>query len=189
MKSIWRMTVTVISTESISNPELTVLLANLSADELGQTTQELAQRFTVTEYQLVAALPATLVTILPGSQAQPLLEQLAEWGPLTTIVMAGESIFEFKGAFPQGKMAHGYYNLYNREAEGLHGHLRLSSITQIALLDKPFRGRASYSMLFFAADGRCLFKIFLGRDEQRRLFPAQIDRFNALRQQWAHLLR
>lgn len=175
----------VISTESISNPELTVQLANLSADELGKTTQELAQRFAVTEYQLVSALPATFVTFLAGSQAQPLLEQLAEWGPLTTIVMAGDSIFEFKGSFPPGKMGYGYYNLASPEPEGLHGHLRLSSITHIALLDKPFRGQASYSMLFFAADGRCQFKIYLGRDAQRRLFPAQIDRFNTLRQQWA----
>lgn len=40
-----------------------------------------------------------------GDQAQGLLEILSRWGPLTTIVFSGGSVFEFKGAFPEGSVA------------------------------------------------------------------------------------
>lgn len=45
--------------------------------------------------------------MMPGQQAQPLLEQLAEWGPMTTIVIHGGSVFEFSGPFPKGSQAEG----------------------------------------------------------------------------------
>ncbi|WP_414683297.1 ChuX/HutX family heme-like substrate-binding protein, partial [Methylophaga sp. UBA3996] len=39
---------------------------------------------------------------MPGEQAQALLEQLADWGTMTTIVLHGGSVFEFMGPFPKG---------------------------------------------------------------------------------------
>lgn len=163
--------------------DLTTLVGRLSREELSKSTKELAEQLEVTEYQLVTVLPETQVTLLDGVLAQPLLEDLPDWGRLTTIVLCRGSVFEFKGDFPRGKVAYGYYNLSGSDplALGLHGHLHLSELTHIALLEKPFRGQIGYSMLFFAADGSCVFKVYLGRDSQRQLFPQQIERFQRLR--------
>ena len=36
------------------------------------------------------------------------------------------------------------------------------------------------SVQFYGQDGGCLFKVYLGRDENRQLIPAQIAAFDAL---------
>lgn len=169
----------------IKQQDLVTQIAALSEQELGASTQALANQFSVSEQQLVAALPAAMSTWIPAEHAQTLLESLTEWGTLTTIIESEGSIFEFKGAFPAGKPAHGYFNLYTKSAEGLHGHLKLDQVAHIALLEKPFMGKESYSLLFFAQSGRCIFKVYLGRDSKRQLFPEQISRFNQLREQYA----
>ncbi|MGL6002691.1 MAG: heme utilization cystosolic carrier protein HutX [Plesiomonas sp.] len=169
----------------IKQQDLATQIAALSEQELGASTQALANQFSVSEQQLVAALPAAMSTWIPAEHAQTLLESLTEWGALTTIIESEGSIFEFKGAFPAGKPAHGYFNLYTKSAEGLHGHLKLDQVAHIALLEKPFMGKESYSLLFFAQSGRCIFKVYLGRDSKRQLFPEQISRFNQLREQYA----
>lgn len=161
--------------------ELCRQLAELSEKEMSASTQELAARFGVSEYQLVAALPEEMAVMAHGSWAQSLLEELTGWGPLTTIVESEGSIFEFKGAFPAGKPGHGYFNLYSKEGTGLHGHLLLSQVSHIALLAKPFMGKASYSLQFFAANGRTMFKVYLGRDKLRQLLPEQVALFEQLR--------
>lgn len=169
-----------VAPKNLLHSELSRELAALSEKEMSASTQELAARFGVNEYQLVAALPEGMAVMAHGSWAQPLLEELTGWGPLTTIVESEGSIFEFKGAFPAGKSGHGYFNLYSKEGTGLHGHLLLSQVSHIALLAKPFMGKASYSLQFFAASGRTMFKVYLGRDKQRQLFPEQV----ALFEQW-----
>ncbi|MGL4984067.1 MAG: heme utilization cystosolic carrier protein HutX [Plesiomonas sp.] len=169
----------------IKQQDLATQIAALSEQELGASTQALANQFSVSEQQLVAALPVDMSTWIPAEHAQTLLESLTEWGTLTTIIESEGSIFEFKGAFPAGKPAHGYFNLYTKSAEGLHGHLKLDQVAHIALLEKPFMGKESYSLLFFAQSGRCIFKVYLGRDSKRQLFPEQISRFNQLREQYA----
>ncbi|MGL5798842.1 MAG: heme utilization cystosolic carrier protein HutX [Plesiomonas sp.] len=168
----------------IKQQDLVTQIAALSEQELGASTQALASQFSVSEQQLVAALPAAMSTWIPAERAQTLLESLTEWGTLTTIIESEGSIFEFKGAFPTGKPAHGYFNLYTKSAEGLHGHLKLDQVAHIALLEKPFMGKESYSLLFFAQSGRCIFKVYLGRDSKRQLFPEQVSRFNQLREQY-----
>jgi len=42
----------------------------------------------------------------------------------------------------------------------------------------PFRGKESYNIAFIAENGETIFKIYLGRDEQRQLFPEQVEHFN-----------
>ncbi len=90
------------------------------------------------------------------------------------------SIFEVKAPFPKGKLARGYYNLMGKEGE-LHGHLRLDLVEHIALVSKPFMGQESYFIGFFAAQGECVFKVYLGRDKQRNLYPEQIEKFQQLK--------
>ena len=85
--------------------------------------------------------------------------------------------------FPKGKNARGYYNLMGRDGE-LHGHLKLDNVAGIALVSKLFMGKEGHSFQFFGHSGRCIFKIYLGRDEQRQLLPEQVERFMALRRQY-----
>ena len=141
---------------------------------------QVATDLKVTEWQVVSALPQEQVTLLPLPEKDSLLTSLAEWGPMTTIIAVSGSVFEFKGPFPRGKYAHGYYNLITK-GDGLHGHLKLDNVSAIALVSKPFRGNESHSINFFGAEGEMIFKVYLGRDKQRRLLTDQVVRFNALK--------
>ena len=59
--------------------------------------------------------------------------------------------------------------------------MKLDSIAQIAFVSLPFRGKESYNIAFIAHNGETIFKVYLGRDEQRQLFPEQVEKFNAFR--------
>ncbi|WP_394203119.1 heme utilization cystosolic carrier protein HutX [Shewanella waksmanii] len=142
---------------------------------------QVASELQVSEFTVASALPAEQVALVPLSQKDNLLADLPSWGTMTTIVSASGSIFEFKGAFPKGKYAHGYYNLITK-GDGLHGHLKLDDISAIALISKPFRGTESHSINFFGAQGEVVFKVYLGRDKKRQLLPEQVVRFMALRE-------
>lgn len=140
---------------------------------------QLASELRIAEMDVVAALPAEQVVFVPLTALDSLLQALPEWGSLTTIVMLSGSVFEVKGDFPQGKYAHGYYNLYSK-GDGLHGHLKLDGMRGIALISRPFRGSESHSINFFGPEGEVVFKVYLGRDKQRVLFPEQVRQFKAL---------
>ncbi|EOD56359.1 HuvX protein [Aeromonas molluscorum 848] len=79
---------------------------------------------------MVRHLPAELVTLVAGEQAEGLLADLADWGQVTTIVESEGSIFEVKAPFPKGKNARGYYNLMGRDGE-MHGHLKLDNVMHV----------------------------------------------------------
>ncbi|MGS0673704.1 heme utilization cystosolic carrier protein HutX [Shewanella sp. 125m-1] len=141
---------------------------------------QVAVELNISEFAVVSALPKDQLTILPLAQKDALLTELPEWGNMTTIVSTSASIFEFKGRFPKGKYAHGYYNLITK-GDGLHGHLKLDEISAIALISKPFRGTESHSINFFGAQGEVVFKVYLGRDKKRVLLPDQVARFIELK--------
>lgn len=151
-------------------------VVHLLENEPNLLPAEMANKLNVDEFQIVASLPEDMVTLVPGEQAQRMLEMLVGFGPVTTIVHSFGSIFEVKGPFPKGKVAHGYYNLMGREGE-LHGHLNLASINNVALVSKPFRGRESHYIGFFCSEGNNIFKVYLGRDEKRQLIALQVETF------------
>ncbi|WP_299571226.1 heme utilization cystosolic carrier protein HutX [uncultured Shewanella sp.] len=161
---------------AVSVEQIKQYLADNPAAMPGQVAAELA----ITELEVVNALPVEQLALLPLSEKDSLLASLPEWGNMTTIVSASGSIFEFKGSFPKGKYAHGYYNLITK-GEGLHGHLKLDDISAIALISKPFRGTESHSINFFGAQGEVVFKVYLGRDKKRVLLSDQVERFQALK--------
>lgn len=122
-------------------------------------------------------------TAMPGELAQELLETLSEWGTMVTIIIHGGSVFEFKGPFPKGSVAEGFYNL-NGPVPGLHGHLNLKQVKQISFQDKQHRGRESYAFVFENAEGEVIFKVFLGRDDKGELLAEQKQRFLTMQQQY-----
>lgn len=60
----------------------------------------------------------------------------------------------------------------------LHGHLKLGNLAQIAFVSFTFRGKESYNIAFIANSGQTT-KVYLGRDEQRQLFPHQVEKFES----------
>ena len=119
---------------------------------------------------------------LAADQVLPLLETLADWGNLTTIVLHAGSVFEFKGHFPRGSVTEGFYNL-DGPTPGFHGHLNLKTISRVSFQDKPHRGRESYAFVFESTSGETVFKVFLGRDDNGDLLPTQVEKFARIRQQ------
>lgn len=145
-------------------------------------TLEIADALQRPEGEILCALPPEYVRLFPASDAQRILAAIAEWGELTTIIEKAGSIFEIKAPFPHGVFGKGYYNLNMQGREGaLHGHLKLDNLAQIVFVSLPFRGKASYNIAFIAHNGQTMFKVYLGRDEQRRLFPSQVQQFNTFK--------
>ena len=162
-------------------PELTTQVLNLLAAEPKLRPADMARRLSVPEWQLVSRLPSELIFTLPGIHGQTILEQVAEWGRVTTIMEVAGSVFEVKASLPKGRVGYGYYNLFGEPGQ-LHGHLKLDAIANISLQSKPHRGNEAYAIVFYGTDGDCIFKIYLGRDEQGTLFPEQVVAFNALKE-------
>jgi len=117
---------------------------------------------------------------LAGDYAQALLCALATWGNTTTIILHGGCVFEFKGPFPKGAVAEGFYNLEG-PVPGFHGHIRLDAIHHIGFQDRQHRGRQSYAFTFQDQNDHTIFKVFLGRDDQGDLIPSQVEAFKRIR--------
>jgi putative heme utilization carrier protein HutX len=151
-----------------------------------QLPSSMAEELNVSEGAVVLAFPNEIMTRVSGEHAQSLLTEIVQLGPVTTIIHSHGSIFEVKATFPKGKLAHGYYNLMGKEGQ-LDGHLRLDLITDIALVSKPFRGAESHYFGFFTQQGDSMFKIYLGRDKKRQLFPEQIEQFKQFKTQFGDI--
>jgi len=119
--------------------------------------------------------------LMPGHTAHALLEEISTWHWVTTIIIHEGCVFEFKGPFPKGTTAQGFYNLEGG-MPGFHGHLNLNNVSHIRFQDSPHRGRESYAFVFETKKNDVIFKIFLGRDEQDALLSDQVTRFKDLQQ-------
>ncbi len=143
-------------------------------------TLELAAQLARPEGEILLNLPDQFVKTFPGTRAEEILRAISGWGKFTTIIEKAGSIFEVKDQFPSGIIGRGYYNLNMKDEEGaLHGHLKLDNIAHIAFVSMPFRGTESYNIAFITQEGETMFKVYLGRDENRQLFPHQVQHFNA----------
>lgn len=144
------------------------------------TTRKAAQELAISELEVVKAVTGEMATFLEIDTLETVLSKLPELGKFTTIIQVGELIFEIMDVFPKGKNGHGYYNIGDPKSH-LHGHLKLNSISEFALVEKPRMGSMSYCIQFFDSKGDSLFKIFLGRDQQRNIWPQQLEYFNQLK--------
>nr|WP_314740974.1 heme utilization cystosolic carrier protein HutX [uncultured Haemophilus sp.] len=159
---------------------LTQQITDYLAEHPQSITLEMAEHFNLPEGKILTALPEQFVRVFEANRAEDILTQIAQWGTFTTIIEKCGSIFEIKDRFPEGIVGRGYYNLNMKGEQGaLHGHLKLDQIAQIAFVSLPFRGKESYNIAFIAQDGETIFKVYLGRDEQRQLFPEQVEKFKA----------
>ena len=102
------------------------------------------------------------------------MQDMRTWGEITFIVNTGNVVFEAKGDIPDGKMGRGYYNLHGKP---IGGHLKADACELIAFVSRKFMGSDTHSVQFYANDGSCMFKIYLGRDAERNFLAGQVDAF------------
>lgn len=155
-------------------------IARLLAENPNLITLELATQLNVPEGEVLLNLPDEFVKLFPAERVEEIFQEISRWGTFTTIIEKAGSIFEIKDRFPSGITARGYYNLNMKGQEGaLYGHIKMDTLGSIAFVSIPFRGKESYNIAFISHSGETIFKVYLGRDEQRNLFPDQVENFKA----------
>jgi len=128
---------------------------------------------------VVECLPQEMWTRVPGDLFVEVMEDLTGWGSVTFIAHTKDIVLEVSGPVPPGKLSQNYYNLHGDSPIG--GHLRAGNCKAIVFLRRPFMSRESVSIQFFNEEGGSMFKVFVGRDENRALRPEQVERFEQLR--------
>ena len=148
------------------------------ADDPGGILEATASRHGLSLQDTVECLPADMWTRISGTHFVDVMRDLSEWGDVTVISHTKDAILEFEGPVPTGTLGHGFYNLAG--GSGLSGHLRADNCKAIVFLRRPFMGKETLSVQFFNADGEAMFKIFVGRDETKKLKADQVKRFTQL---------
>jgi putative heme utilization carrier protein HutX len=127
-------------------------------------------------------LPPEAARRIAGSLFEEAWRDLTEWGEITFIVHTRDGVFETKGSVPPGTMGRGYFNIHGDSPIG--GHLRADRCRFIYFIDRSFFGKRSCSVQFVNEEGGVMFKIFVGRNEDRSLKADQLARFEALRERF-----
>lgn len=142
--------------------------------------EQIARDYGVTTFEVVRHLPGEHCAVAPGEKLADVLEDLTGWGPVLFIVHTTSIVAEIKAAIPPAQRMRGYFNFHGEGPFG--GHLKEDACSHIAFIDRPFMGRRSLSIQFFDADGAAIFKIFVARDANGELNPAQESMFAKLRE-------
>jgi len=169
----------IIDGVSMSDTNLAELKAYM-AENPGAVIEDVARARNVTPRAVIKALPPEMVRMGCGSAFVSAMQDIAGWGEVTLIVHTDDAIFEVTGSIPAGEVGRGYFNLM--QPKGLHGHLRHERCGGVAFVERPFMGKSSAFVAFLNVDGGVMFKVFVGRDENRALKRDQLDRFHALAQ-------
>ncbi|HWL53267.1 MAG TPA: heme anaerobic degradation radical SAM methyltransferase ChuW/HutW [Chthoniobacteraceae bacterium] len=133
----------------------------------------------LTTREVVSCLPPQCVTAAEGKAFSEVMEEISQWGEILLIVHTPDAIIECAGPLPKGSFGHGFFNL--GEGSPIRGHIRAANCSEICLVRRPFMGMETCSIQFFNERGNAIFKIFVSRDENEKLKPGQVERFEALR--------
>lgn len=153
------------------------------ADDPGVILEATAARHGLSLQDTVECLPADMWTRISGAHFVDVMRDLSQWGGVTVISHTKDAILEFEGPVPTGTLGHGFYNLAG--GGGLSGHLRADNCKVIVFLRRPFMGKETLSVQFFNEEGDAMFKIFVGRDESKKLKADQVERFTQLERRFA----
>lgn len=128
---------------------------------------------------VLACLPAGAAIPVDGPAFEEVWRDFVTWGEITFVVHTPGGVFECKGRIPPGVFGRGYFNIHGDSPIG--GHLRADRCRSIYFVDRLFFGKRSCSVQFINQDGEAMFKVFVGRNEDRSLKAEQLARFEALR--------
>ncbi|MBK1637038.1 heme utilization cystosolic carrier protein HutX [Rhodovulum adriaticum] len=160
------------------SPDLCAAIRAALTDTPQAALEDIARSAGASVAQVLACLPEGEATLVPGTYFQEAMADIAGWGEITLVINTGDVILEAKGALPPGKVAQGYFNLHGKP---IGGHIRADACAQVALVARPLFGMETRSVQFLNGQGACMFKVYLGRDADRALIPAQVAAFDALR--------
>lgn len=139
--------------------------------------EDIAARAGATPLAVLDALPAGEAVSFPGGVFAEVMEDIAGWGEITFIVNTPNIILEVRAPLGRGKVGHGMFNLHDK---AIGGHIHYRKCARIAFVRRRFFSMDTASVQFYAGDGSCMFKIYLGRDEDRALRPGQVAAMDAL---------
>lgn len=140
----------------------------------------LAEEHGVSLRAVLDCLPEGSAVAVDGGRFVEVLTDISGWGDILFICHSKDAVVEVAGPLPAGKIGHGMYNLQGGKT-GLSGHLRPDRCAAIYFVRRPFMGLETASVQFLNAGGEAMFKIYVGRDEARRLRADQIERFERLK--------
>ncbi|WP_319530450.1 heme utilization cystosolic carrier protein HutX [uncultured Cohaesibacter sp.] len=158
--------------------EISARVAAALAEKPTSALEDIAKRANVRVIDVVRNLPDGEAHCVDGEHFVDVMQSMRNWGDITFIVNTGTVIFEAKGQIPDGSLGHGYYNLHGKP---IGGHLKADACELIAFVSRTFMNSETHSVQFYAKDGTCMFKVYLGRDEDRNILPGQVDAFKTLR--------
>src|SRR5262245_20513138 len=140
--------------------------------------EQIAREYGVSTFDVVRALPEEHRAIVPGSKFENVLQALTEWGEVLFIVHTPDIGLECAGTIRPSSVAPCSFNWHGDSP--IAGHVKAENCAHIAFFSRPFMGRPSRSLQFFTGAGDAMFKIFVRRDKERNLLPAQVECFDAL---------
>ncbi len=126
----------------------------------------LAKKLGIPEAVVIAALPEEMRAFTSAENFEQIWTEAQKWEKVTFIVSSPGAIVEYKGALPQGKFGHGYFNLMEQD-NPLGGHLFVSKLASICFVKKQLFGLESLSLQFFDAEGAQMFAIYTGRENKQ----------------------
>ena len=151
-------------------------IENTLADDSDSVLESVAEKQSVRASDVIECLPDDEVSIISGVYFDRVMTEITEWGDVTVIVHTADLVFEAHGSIPPGSIGQSK-NMHGRTIEG---DLNASGCKTIVFVSRLLFGRKSYSVQFYNADGDCMFKVYLGRDEQGSIINRQLRGFRKL---------
>lgn len=148
----------------------------------GAVIEFLADEHGVTPADVIACLPDGQAATIGGEHFEAVMKEIAGWGEVTLLVHTQDLILEAKGEVPPGEMGRGYYNLGGKP---IGGHFKADNCSSISFVSRKLFNNDTHSVQFFNREGGCMFKVYLGRNEKREMFPEQIEKYKACRERMA----
>lgn len=146
-----------------------------------QATGAMAKELEISEMDVIRNLPEDMVKEVSKDRFDEIIAEVSTWGVLTVIVQNESTILEVKAPFPLGTYGHGFYNLQSKDTP-IGGHIKIDDLDAIFFVSKPFMGLESHSIQFFNKNGSPMFKLYLGRDEQKKILIEQMEKFKSLKE-------
>lgn len=164
---------------SLNTESRDAVMASL-AENSGAVLEQIAQQHEVTTADVVSCLPDHEASSISGDQFEQVMLEISNWGEITFLINTPDIIMEAKGVVPKGEMGRGFYNLHGKP---IGGHLNAANCASISFVSRKLFSSDTHSVQFYNHDGGCMFKIYLGRDEDRQLIPAQVEMFKNYKNQ------
>lgn len=115
----------------------------------------------------------------PVEKIDELFEILESWEKVFLLVITPNFVLEIKDKFPKGFYAHGFLNFHDANSS-IGGHLTVSAIKEIFIVNDIMFGRKSCSIKFFGEDEKEIFAVYVPRNEKKELIKECLESFNNL---------